>query len=93
MTHTITGSEPFLNLTLARAGVPALHIIRAYNTHEYRFYELTGDLPEALHFNHFEKPGSQPSETPLSERIHLGEEVEKGEAPANPASGRITLKD
>ena len=42
MTHTITGDEPFLHLTLASVGVPALHILRAYNSEEYRFFELTG---------------------------------------------------
>jgi hypothetical protein len=34
--------------------VPSLHIIRAHNGVEYRFYELTGDLPDALHFRHYE---------------------------------------
>jgi len=56
MTHTIHGDENFLSRTLASVGVPKLHIIRAYNTEEYRFYEMTGDLSDALHFNHFEKP-------------------------------------
>ena len=32
---------------------------------EYRFYELTGDLPEALHFRHFEQTGQpQPGARP-----------------------------
>jgi len=59
MTHTIQGDENFLSRTLASIGVPPLHIIRAYNTEEYRFYELNGDLREALHFNHFERPSSE----------------------------------
>ncbi len=54
--------------------MPALHIVRAFNASEYRFYELSGDLEDALHFNHFEKPAY---ETPLklSGRIKLGEKV------------------
>jgi adenylyltransferase/sulfurtransferase len=59
MTHTIHGDENFLSRTLASIGVPPLHILRAYNTEEYRFYELTGDLQDALHFNHFERPSSE----------------------------------
>ena len=51
----ITGEENFLHRTLASVGVPPLHIIRAHNGEEYRFYELTGDLPDALHFRHFER--------------------------------------
>ncbi len=55
MTHTITGEETFLHRSLASVGVPDLHILRALNGQEYRFYELSGDLPEALHFRHFEQ--------------------------------------
>jgi len=74
LSHTITGEENFLTRTLASLGVPALHILRAFNASEYRFYELNGDLDDALHFNHFEKPAY---ETPLklSGRIKLGEKV------------------
>jgi hypothetical protein len=54
LTHIITGDEPFLHRTLASVGVPALHIIRAHNGEEYRFYELSGDLDDALHFKHFD---------------------------------------
>ena len=46
MVHTIHGDEDFLTRTLASVGVPALHIVRAYNTEEYRFYELHGDLED-----------------------------------------------
>ena len=53
MTHVITGDEPFLDRTLRSIGVPALHVLRARSATEYRFYELTGDLAEALHFAHF----------------------------------------
>lgn len=90
MTHTITGEEAFLNRTLASIGVPPLHILRAYNTQEYRFYELTGDLDEALHFNHFDESAPRPHEM-LRERIHLGEEVNLEDVVEYPAQGRIRL--
>ena len=54
MTHVITGEEKFLDHTLASIGIPKLHILRTYDGAAYRFYELTGDLGEALHFKHFE---------------------------------------
>lgn len=53
LTHTISGDEDFLDRTLSSVGVPPLHILRATNGREFRFYELTGDLDEALHFSHF----------------------------------------
>jgi hypothetical protein len=28
--------------------------VKAQNGVQYRFYELTGDLPDTLHFRHFE---------------------------------------
>ena len=59
MTHSLHGDENFLSRTLASVGVPKLHIIRAYNTEEYRFYELTGDLQNTLHFNHFQHPADE----------------------------------
>lgn len=55
LTHVISGEENFLHRTLSSVGVPPLHIVRAHNGVQYRFYELTGDLPEALHFRHFEQ--------------------------------------
>lgn len=48
MTHSITGDEAFLGRTLSSVGVPPLHIVRAHNGREYRFYELSGDASEAL---------------------------------------------
>jgi adenylyltransferase/sulfurtransferase len=54
MTHLITGEETFLHRTLASVGVPPLHIIRAHNGVEYRFYELSADLPDTLHFRDYE---------------------------------------
>lgn len=75
MTHLITGEEKFLNRTLASVGVPLLHIVRAHNGQEYRFYELTGDLPEALHFRHFVRASGD--ETPAALRkIRLGDNVQ-----------------
>lgn len=57
MTHIITGEEPFVDRSLSEIGVPPLHILRARNTMEYRFYELTGDLRSALRFDDFAVPG------------------------------------
>ena len=90
--HMITGEENFLHRTLANVGVPPLHILRAHNGFEYRFYELSGDLSEALHFRHFEQ--TEP-EKPLKigGRIRLKEEVRLVDAPTNPAPARIRLLD
>ena len=90
LTHTITGEESFLHRTLNSVGVPPLHILRAQNGAEYRFYELTGDLPETLHFRHFDlteavdkKPG----------RIHLTGEKNDRQDEAAPTPGRVKLQD
>lgn len=74
MTHVITGDEPFLDRSLREIGVPPLHIIRARNTMEYRFYELTGDAATTLHFNDFAHLSrSEEDRVALSRpRIHLG---------------------
>ncbi len=84
LTHSITGSEDFLERTLLSVGVPPLHIVRATNGAEFRFYELSGDLPTALHFNDFDEavPGLH------APRVRLGEAVQ-GEAQA----GRVHLID
>ena len=89
-THMITGEEKFLHHTLAHVGVPQLHILRAHNGFEYRFYELTGDLPEALHFRHFEKtvPENEPK---TGSRIRLKEEVRLVDPPTSPARDRIRI--
>jgi adenylyltransferase/sulfurtransferase len=73
LTHAITGEENFLHHTLANVGVPALHILRAHNGNEYRFYELTGDLPEAYHFHDFEQT-KQPQGT--RGRIRIKNEIQ-----------------
>ncbi len=63
LTHIISGEENFLHRTLASVGVPPLHIIKAHNGVQYRFYELTGDHEEALHFHDFKSspPGTVPA--------------------------------
>jgi adenylyltransferase/sulfurtransferase len=98
MTHLITGDESFLHRSLASLGVPRLHILRAHNAEEYRFYELTGDLPEALHFRHFEgRDRSDSGDTPEpghAGRVRLGEEVSPDDgAPSSAAHGRVVLHD
>ncbi len=93
LTHVITGEENFLHRTLASVGVPALHILRAQNGVEYRFYELTGDLPEALHFRDFERTHISVEPTTRS-RIRLKEEVKAAEEPLtlSRAHGRVKLR-
>jgi hypothetical protein len=90
MTHLITGDEKFLHRTLANVGVPALHIVRAHNGQEYRFYELTGDLPEALHFHDFEQTEQS---LPVHGRIHLNDESHATPNIISPARGRVKLLD
>jgi adenylyltransferase/sulfurtransferase len=85
MTHAVVGDEPFLNLTLDALGVPPLHIIRAHNGREYRFYELTGDLASTLHFRHFERPAIKiGKESPVSQKPQSAE---------SPATGRIRMHE
>ena len=90
LTHAITGEEKFLYRTLASVGVPALHILRAHNGVQYRFYELTGDLPEALHFHHFEQTGGGNGSSARG-RVRLKGAVKLKDAPKNPARGRVKL--
>ena len=95
MTHSVTGKEDFLSMTLAEAGVPALHILRAYNAQEYRFYELSGDLKEALHFSHFEKPSLLGEQHGMKVRLGAETPAETPAAAAAPMNSgpRITLKE
>jgi hypothetical protein len=88
----ITGEEDFLHRTLKSVGVPQLHILRAQNGVEYRFYELTGDLQEALHFNHFEKINPE-KPIKIGPHIRLKEEVHLADAPSNTARGRVRILD
>jgi len=91
LTHMITGDEPFLHRTLASVGVPPLHIIRAHNGTEYRFYELSGDLPDTLHFRHFE---SSLKVEEKASRIRIKEKVQLKDAPlVIRPRGRVRLRD
>ncbi len=91
MTHIITGEENFLHRTLASVGVPALHILRAHNGVEYRFYELTGDLPDALHFHHFEKTKINITDRKMSGRVRMKESVKLQDTTPHSTSGRVKL--
>jgi adenylyltransferase/sulfurtransferase len=91
LTHIITGEENFLHRTLASVGIPPLHVLRAQNGSEYRFYELTGDLPDALHFRHFEKTKINISDRKASGRVRIKEAVKLQDMPAHTASGRVKL--
>jgi len=88
LTHTIHGDEDFAERSLLSVGVPPLHILRATNGSEYRFYELSGDLDEALHFNHFSE--AMPAPSPNA-RVHLGEVVE--DLPVEHAVKKVHLLD
>ena len=93
MTHVVTGDEAFLDRTLASIGVPPLHILRSHNGREYRFYELTGDLKEALHFNHYQTTGA--ARLPDSaRRVRLGPPTAlAAESAPGRRSSRITLRE
>jgi molybdopterin/thiamine biosynthesis adenylyltransferase/DNA-binding transcriptional regulator YhcF (GntR family) len=89
LTHTITGAEDFLHRSLASVGVPDLHILRALNGQEYRFYELTSDLPEALHFRHFEQ-----IELPKPpRRVRLKNVPSSDDSSDHPDRGRVRLHE
>jgi adenylyltransferase/sulfurtransferase len=93
LTHVITGEETFLNRTLGSVGVPPLHILRAQNGSEYRFYELSGDLPDALHFRHFEST----LKVEAKPRIRIKEKVQIKDVKPAPVlkvhANRIRLRD
>ena len=90
LTHVITGEENFLHRTLANVGVPPLHILRAHNGQEYRFYELTGDLPEALHFHDFEQTGQL---QPTRGRIRLTDDSHAMPNTDTPTRWRVKLHE
>jgi len=91
-THLIDGTENFLHRTLSSVGVPPLHILRAQNGVEYRFYELSGDLPKALHFRHFEHNVAEKT-NPAKDQIRLKDEVLVVDSPVNAARGRVRIKE
>jgi adenylyltransferase/sulfurtransferase len=97
LTHIISGEENFLHRTLASVGIPPLHILRVHNGVEYRFYELTGDLQDALHFRHFEKTKINITDEKMGTRVRLKEKSHADHVklesvpPAHSASGRVKL--
>ena len=46
--HTIDGTEPFLDRTLAEIGVPPWDIVAGRRGLDQRFYEFAGDAPDVL---------------------------------------------
>jgi adenylyltransferase/sulfurtransferase len=90
LTHTIRGDEDFLDRTLTSVGVPLLHILRATNGSEFRFYELTGDLEEALHFNDFSEAIPTPEPT---YRVQIGDRVDDTDSEEHQVDRRIHLID
>ncbi len=100
LTHIISGEENFLHRTLSSVGVPPLHIVKAHNGVQYRFYELTGDLQDALHFRHFEQAHitlSPATDSKISvkssgpSRVRIKGEV-KLKTAANPPQGHVKLR-
>jgi adenylyltransferase/sulfurtransferase len=94
MTHLITGEETFLHRTLASVGVPPLHIVRAHNGVEYRFYELSADLPDTLHFRDYES--TIKIENKKEPRIRIKDVIRIKEIKETPIlkirSGRVRLR-
>ncbi len=62
---------------------------------EYRFYELTGDLPEALHFRHFEQTIKLAGADPLKvgSRVRLKDEIRIMDPASGSVRDRIRIKD
>jgi hypothetical protein len=95
LTHLITGEETFLHRTLASVGVPPLHIIRAHNGVEYRFYELSADLTDTLHFRDYESSikigDKKQSRIRIKDKIQV--KVVKDAPVLKVRSGRVRLRD
>ena len=93
MAHVVAGDAPFLNRTLLGIGVPPLHIVRARNESEYRFFELTGDLPDTLHWAHFEGGARSPRAARV--RVHPRPQIKLGDVlpdePIAPAPARLRV--
>ncbi len=49
-THRLTGTERFAGCTLAELGIPPLHVLTARKDQDYRYFELTGDVENAMQF-------------------------------------------
>jgi molybdopterin/thiamine biosynthesis adenylyltransferase/DNA-binding transcriptional regulator YhcF (GntR family) len=100
LTHVITGEETFLKRTLASVGVPPLHIIRAHNGVEYRFYELTGNLTDALHFRDYDttiKVEDKKSRIRIKDKVQIKDKLQvkvgKETAVLHVRTGRVRLRD
>ena len=48
LTHSVIGDEPYLDLTLAEAGVPLFDILTGREGNKTIHFELTGDRQKAL---------------------------------------------
>ena len=94
LTHLISGEETFLHRSLASVGVPPLHIVKAHNGLQYRFYELTGDLPDTLHFHDFEQAriSLAPAASASRKRVHLKDEIKLKGSAANQAHKHVKLR-
>jgi adenylyltransferase/sulfurtransferase len=93
LTHLISGEEKFLHRTLASVGVPPLQVVRAHNGIQYRFYELTGDLEDTLHFRHFESAhiAADPEPTATA-RVRLKDEANSRDDGTRGLGGRVRLR-
>jgi molybdopterin/thiamine biosynthesis adenylyltransferase len=94
LTHVISGEEPFLHRSLASVGVPPLHIVKAHNGIQYKFYELTGDLDDALHFNHFQSAsGGRAPAVSARGRVRLKAQAVPESSVKQLAAHRVRLRD
>src|SRR5512141_1860936 len=84
LTHLVSGEEDFLHRTLSSVGIPPLHIVKAHNGLQYRFYELSGDLQDSLHFRDFERAHINLAPIPApsrKQRVRLKDQIKlKGPA-------------
>jgi adenylyltransferase/sulfurtransferase len=93
LTHLISGEEKFLHRTLASVGVPPLQVVRAHNGIQYRFYELTGDLEDTLHFRHFESARiAADAEPTATARVRLKDEANSRDDGTRGLGGRVRLR-
>ena len=92
LTHIISGEEKFLHRTLFSVGVPPLHIVKAHNGVQYRFYELTGDLQDSLHFHHFEQARITLAPAPQTQsRVRIKAEIKLKGTASIPAGRHVKL--
>ena len=92
LTHIISGEEKFLHRTLFSVGVPPLHIVKAHNGVQYRFYELTGDLQDSLHFHHFEQARITLAPAPKNQnRVRIKDEIKLKGTTISPTAKHVKL--